>query len=179
MKPAKPVSHRNGSKSNALSTGVRIGRPTIFNDDIANDICVWMSEGKSLNRYCQQPGSVSRTVIYQWLTADKAFASKYARASEERADTHADEISDIADERPDGSMDTPTFNARQRLRVDARKWVASKLKPSRYGDKMAIGGASDLPPIRSITTDMTPEQAYHLMLGGAVLPEGKDKGSSK
>ena len=171
--------HRNGSKSNALSTGVAPHRPTLYNDDIANEICVWVSEGKSLNRYCQQEGSVSKAVIYQWLTKDKAFLDKYEKAREEQADTHADEISDIADERPDGSMEASTFNARQRLRVDARKWTASKLKPKKYGDKMAIGGASDLPPIRLITTDMTPEQAYHLMLGGAVLPEGKDKDASK
>ena len=46
-----------------------------------------------------------------------------------------------------------TAVARNRLRVDARKWVASKLKPKKYGDKMtqehtgADGGA-----IQTVTT---------------------------
>ena len=56
------------------------------------------------------------------------FAEQYARAREVQAETLADEIVSIADE--DGDPQ------RQRLRVDARKWVASKLKPKRYGDKV-------------------------------------------
>ena len=174
----KPVSHRNGSKSNASPTGINLGRPSLFNDVIADDICVWISEGKSLNRYCQQPNAVTKSTIYQWLTSNLSFRDKYEKAREEQADTHADEINDISDEKPEG-MEASIFNARQRLRVDARKWTASKLRPKKYGDKMALGGADDLPPVRMITTDMTPEQAYHLMLGGATLPEGKDKDTSK
>jgi hypothetical protein len=26
------------------------------------------------------------------------------------------------------------------MRVDVRKWVASKMKPKKYGEKIAIGG---------------------------------------
>ena len=32
-----------------------------------------------------------------------------------------------------------------RLRMDARKWVASKLKPRKYGDKVALTGHDDGP----------------------------------
>jgi hypothetical protein len=39
--------------------------------------------------------------------------------------------------------------ARSRLRVDARKWLASKMAPKKYGDKLAVGGADDLPPIQT------------------------------
>ena len=38
--------------------------------------------------------------------------------------------------------------ARSRLRVDARKWLAAKLAPKKYGEKIAVGGADDLPPIK-------------------------------
>ena len=68
MKPAKPVKQ---PYKKASLTGIAAHRPTIFSDQIANEICVWISEGKSLNRYCQQPGSVSKSVIYQWLTSNK------------------------------------------------------------------------------------------------------------
>ena len=30
---------------------------------------------------------------------------------------------------------------RSKLRVDTRKWVASKLKPKKYGDKLTLDGA--------------------------------------
>ncbi len=69
----------------------------------------------------------------------------YVRAREDQADTLADEIVAIAD---DGSNDTYEKDgvvltnqdvvARSRLRVDARKWVAAKLKPKKYGDKVDV-----------------------------------------
>jgi hypothetical protein len=46
----------------------------------------------------------------------------------------ADEIVSIADG-PDGE-DSPVATARDRLRVDARKWVAAKLLPKKYGDRI-------------------------------------------
>ena len=69
---------------------------------------------------------------------------QYARAREEQAETYADEIVAIAD---DGRNDTyidengnervnQDVVARSRLRVEARKWVASKLKPKKYGDRL-------------------------------------------
>lgn len=58
-----------------------------------------------------------------------------------------------------------TAIARNRLRVDSRKWVASKLLPKVYGDKLALGGAADLPPIQSnVTIDAA--EAYKTLLGG-------------
>src|SRR3546814_4173198 len=66
---------------------------------------------------------------------------QYARARDNQADTLADEILDIAD---DGSNDyvgeDEKYNgdavARSRLRVDARKWLAGKLAPKKYGEKI-------------------------------------------
>jgi hypothetical protein len=36
---------------------------------------------------------------------------------------------------------------RSRLRVDTRKWLLSKALPKIYGDKLALGGDQDAPPI--------------------------------
>ena len=40
--------------------------------------------------------------------------------------------------------------ARNRLRVDARKWVAAKLKPRTYGDKLELSGDPEN-PLRQVT----------------------------
>ena len=32
-----------------------------------------------------------------------------------------------------------------RLRVDARKWIASKVLPKQYGDRLAVAGDADNP----------------------------------
>ena len=33
----------------------------------------------------------------------------------------------------------------QKNRIDARKWVASKLKPKKYGDRQIVAGDADSP----------------------------------
>lgn len=73
-----------------------------------------------------------------------AHAEQYARAREAQADTMADELLSIAD---DGTRDRyidqdgveridQDVIARSRLRVDARKWLASKMAPKRYGERV-------------------------------------------
>lgn len=97
------------------------------------------------------------STFMRWL-ADEANGSlreQYARAREAQADALAEEILQIAD---DGRNDTYTDDdgrtivdhdviARSRLRVDARKWLASKMAPRKYGDKITqehtgAGGAA-------------------------------------
>jgi len=87
------------------------------------------------------------------------FAEQYARAREEQADTNADEILEIADEKPPEFKDDKgrtyldqTFIQWQKNRIDARKWTAMKLKPKKYGDKLALGGDADAPPIKTEET---------------------------
>jgi hypothetical protein len=41
-------------------------------------------------------------------------------------------------------LDSAGIN-RNRLRVDARKWVASKLKPRKYGDRTTLAGDAENP----------------------------------
>ena len=76
-----------------------------------------------------------------------AFAEQYARAREEQADTNADEILEIADEYPPKFTDDKgrvyldqTYIQWQKQRIEARKWTAMKLKPKKYGDRVAVEG---------------------------------------
>ena len=39
----------------------------------------------------------------------------------------------------------------QKNRIDARKWTAMKLKPKKYGDKLALAGDADN-PLKTETT---------------------------
>lgn len=88
----------------------------------------------------------ARSTVFRWLSLEAGFSDLYARAKEEAAELFAEEIVEIADERDgkaimaDGAEVAVVFDstavARNRLRVDARKWVAAKLKPRKYGDKI-------------------------------------------
>jgi hypothetical protein len=104
-----------------------VGRPSIFTPELGANICARIAIGESLRAIEADDGMPAKTTILRWLSQDEAFRDQYARAREESADVLAQEIVEIAD---DVSGDAN----RDRLRVDARKWVAAKLKPKKYGD---------------------------------------------
>jgi len=123
------------------------GRPAKYSEALANSICEKLAtSNRGLAHICAEEG-VSTTTVFKWLKENPEFADNYARAREAQADFLADEILEIAD---DGSRDTKTimkgdvaievedteWTNRSKLRVDARKWIASKLKPKKYGDKI-------------------------------------------
>lgn len=134
------------------------GRPTTYSLELASIICSHIANGESIRAISAREEMPAMSSIFLWLSIHKEFAEQYARAKEEQAELLADEIVSIADEEQvfikerDGGMTEVTFDsvavARNRLRIDARKWVASKLKPKKYGDKLALGGADDLPAIQ-------------------------------
>jgi hypothetical protein len=106
-----------------------------------------ISNGLSLRTIRREhPELPAMSWIFKQLAADEAFAFKYARAREAQADALFDEVLEIADDGRNDWMekygeDGPAFNAesvaRSRVRIDARKWMAGKLRPSRYGERIA------------------------------------------
>lgn len=114
------------------------------------EICDMIENGKSLRQAANQK-KVNFKTFYEWIDNDKEIKSKhYARACEVRSEKLADEILKIAD---DSSQDTITITTssgneieaenkewvnRSKLRVDARKWLLSKLLPKKYGDKLDV-----------------------------------------
>lgn len=118
-------------------------------------ICERIAECEPLQKIADSYG-VSKGRLIVWLAK---YSDQYARAREFQADKHAEDILAIAD---DGSNDTYVDEngnkrtdqevvARSRLRVEARKWLASKMRPKVYGEKLAIDA-----DIR--TSDMTDAQ---------------------
>ena len=126
-----------------------------FSQETADAICEKLVEGISLRRICMAEDMPAASTIFKWLNALPDFAEQYAHAREAQADTLADEIIDIADDGTNDYMadkeeeDGVRYNGdavqRSKLRVDARKWVAAKLRPKKYGDKREVehkGGIS-------------------------------------
>jgi hypothetical protein len=88
-----------------------------------------IASGESLSAICRDDNMPGMSVVFTWLKADKDFSDKYARAREAQADVLFDKILEIAD-------DPKEDPRRSKLRIDARMWAASKLKPKVYGDKI-------------------------------------------
>jgi len=125
------------------------GRPSDYNPELTDKICSLLAEGISLRTICSAPDMPSKTSVFRWMRTNEDFRVQYEKAKEESADALVEEMLDIADENPviiendeNGGVKTTKLDsagiARNRLRVDTRKWVASKLKPKRFGDKTAV-----------------------------------------
>lgn len=121
------------------------GRPSSYNEKIGDDICERLANGESLRRICLTPNYPRQATVFRWLASNEAFREQYVRAREAQAEALADEIIDIADGKRAEYEGIEPDVQRDRLAVDARKWVASKLKPKVYGDKTLIGSDPDNP----------------------------------
>lgn len=135
------------------------GRPTIYSQDLADRICVRLALGESIRSICKDDTMPAQSQIYAWLQRHPEFQEQYTRAREEQAESHADEIVDIADETPalvevkddkgnvvDIKLDS-AFIAWQKQRIDARKWNAAKQRPKKYGDRVTHGGDDESPVV--------------------------------
>jgi hypothetical protein len=126
-----------------------MARPTDFTPKIAETICDLIASGLSLREICRKDEFPDFSTVKRWLRKNEEFRAQYAHAREEQADYLVDEIMEIADDgtndwmkrQGDDGQEIEVANydhiARSRLRVDARKWAASKLAPKKYGDKIS------------------------------------------
>lgn len=101
----------------------------MYPEETRDKILERIANGESLRGICRTEGMPPAPTVCRWLAEDESFRERYARAREAQADALFDDILDIAD--------TPDEDPRRlKLRIDARIWAASKLKPKVYGDKI-------------------------------------------
>ena len=141
-------------------------------NEIFDSICDYIVDGLSLRAALKAVGIIRASEFFRWMKEDetKSKSDQYARATDERAEFMFEEILDIADEATNDykivdlgdGVEVEKLNAeniqRSRLRVDARKWHLSKVKPKKYGDKLALGGDPEN-PLSLNSIPMTPQQA--------------------
>lgn len=121
-----------------------------FSEALVDKVCERIALGESLVAICRDAGMPGFSTFMKWLHENQGqIVDKYARAREAQADFYAEQIITISDEETtttksdgqDGPVEVvfdSTAVARNRLRVDARKWYASKVAPKKYGDKQEV-----------------------------------------
>lgn len=132
-----------------------MSRPSSYTQEKADQICERLADGESLRAICLSDDMPNQTTVFRWLASDEneQFRKQYARARETQAEALFDEILDIADdgsndwmerkygedeEAPLGWRENGEALRRSQLRIDARKWMAGKLQPKKYGDRQAL-----------------------------------------
>lgn len=125
----------------------QVGRPSDYTQELADRLCALLADGQSMRKVCENDWAPDKASVFMWLRTRPEFLDQYTRAKQEAADSMVDDMLDIADDARNDYMsvndpDNPgyKFNGehvnRSRLRVDARKWIAAKLKPKKYGEKV-------------------------------------------
>ena len=120
------------------STQAKTGRPSRYSRELTEKICRRIAEGEPLVKICRDKGMPNYVTVLRWRHGHDDFRQMYVRAREDAADTLVDEILEIADQAEQASSSEQVQAAR--LRVDTRKWAASKMKPKAYGDKLQHTG---------------------------------------
>ncbi len=133
------------------------GKPSDYSQEVADIICERIADGESLRAICSEENMPNKATVFRWLSKHQEFSDQYARARDEQAETLFDEILDIADDgRNDwmaahdeyegfGWKENGEAIRRSQMRIDARKWMAGKLKPKKYSDKHIVAGDPDSP----------------------------------
>lgn len=144
-------------KRNGKRTALRRSRE--LEDRILSDLAAGASLRRVLGDH-RHPDYPDRPTFHEWLRADSAsgraeepdsLAARYARARQERMDAIAEDLLEIGDgtlpttivdetgvRRELISFDEQVRVARDRLRVDTRKFYLSKLGGSQYADRVEV-----------------------------------------
>ena len=114
-----------------------MARPTKYSEKLEDRMLEEIASGRSVISLCREEDwTPNADTWYRWMYKIEGLSDRYTRAKAISSEYHADQILAIADE-----ADNQSFQV-ARLQIDARKWVASKLVPNKYGDKSQIDHTS-------------------------------------
>jgi hypothetical protein len=146
------------------------GRPTDYNQEIAEIILEKLADGKPMKVICKEEDMPCYMSVLRWQKRHPEFSDLVARAKIDGTHALADECIEIAD---DKTLDP----ADKRVRVDTRIRLIGKWNATIYGDKVAVGGSADMPAIKtSNQLDVSSLSLDELEVLGAALQKslGKD-----
>lgn len=115
-----------------------MGRPSGYNEVIADEICRRLALGESVREICTGSDMPSQSMVYRWLEQHGDFREQYAQARERQADAKFEKAWEIAEAATVDNVQVA------RLQVDTIKWQAAKLSPKKYGDKIDVNHSGEV-----------------------------------
>lgn len=128
-----------------------IGRPALYTQELSDRLCAELASGVSIRTACKPDDMPSAATVFGWMRKHPEFLDQYTRAKAEAADALVEEMMDISDDGTNDWMEIHDKDGecvgykvngehvqRSRLRVETRKWIAAKLKPKKYGEKVDV-----------------------------------------
>lgn len=152
------------------------GRESTYTPEKFDEIELRLSMGEPLAQICRDEHMPVPSTVYDWVAAHN-LEQRFARARANGFDAIALEALRIADTPVEGMKRKQTDEGEEvtyedmlghrKLQVETRLKLLAKWDPKRYGEKLALGGADDLAPIKSealVTLD--PAEAYKKLIDG-------------
>src|ERR1035437_7416782 len=117
------------------------GRPTLYTEELTDNICDLIADGNSLKKIAAMEGMPDKASMFRWLSSYKRFSDNYARATEQRTEAQLEMLNELGDTAIELSQSTGEKRAGAvvqaiRVKADNLKWVMSKMKPKKYRDKL-------------------------------------------
>lgn len=119
---------------------LKAGRPTMYSLELATEICneIASNELGLAHLVDRNPHWPVRSTIFVWIRTHPEFKHMYTRAKEDQVEVSVEYMQEIMNE-PHKYVDEETGLLKLdhnmlRLKMDAIKWQASKLKARKYGD---------------------------------------------
>lgn len=106
--------------------------------EIEDHICEELATGRSLISISRDKGIPSCATIYRWMKTYPEFAISIARARDDQADYFFDKQIEFAEEATTENYMVKKFQA------DQLKWVAGRLKPKKYGERLNLDHSGEL-----------------------------------
>lgn len=110
-------------------------------EEIWPEILKRIANGESLASALRNPGMPSYALAKIHLRADPTLREAYNQAVQDRAAFLAEELIELADEPIPEGLDPASRSAwvqNKRVRLDARKWIASRVYRQVYGDRVDL-----------------------------------------
>ena len=129
----------------------KMGRPTDYTPELGERICELVATHDLGLRglTALYPDLPHKETINRWRRNDSDFRIKYAQAKCQQLEFMTEDLIDIADDGVNDWMEmfdkegesigwrvNGEHIQRSRVRIDTRKWLASKLAPKMYGDAL-------------------------------------------
>lgn len=109
---------------------------------IINEICLKITNGATLRKSLDE-SSIAYDTFFRWIDEDETKSKQYARATELRAEAMAEDLLSISDAVDNDVTEVDGKEVvnhhviqRDRLRVDSRKWLMSKMYPKKYSERV-------------------------------------------
>lgn len=111
---------------------IGMARPTIYTEELRDEICERLSSGESLCSICADEHIPHIATVLIWVTTDReGFFEHYARAREAQAHYHVDEMLDLRHDLLAGNSDPQAV----RVVSDMIKWSAERMARKSFSAK--------------------------------------------